>query len=902
MNKVSILLLCCALIFVPLATSAAIGVRGQNNISLFSDPGNTALSAITPVNFSNIKLLDPVTPNSLGNYIMQFKAGSHIMGFKPDRVYLVNTAGFLSIEFMETRGVMPKVAAGKSQSKGQGLEQLGKVEYQDLWKGITLSYERVGRGIAESTYRIKPGANAGNIRLRYSAETELQKDGSLRIKLPTDRGWMIESKPMAWQEIEGKRIPVGVAFTLDDGQLGFRVSEYDRNRDLIIDPTYQWHTFYGSDAGDYGHDIAVDDSGNVYVTGYSNAPWNGPGATPPLTPFSGHADIFVLKLDASGAYQWHAFYGSDVGYNFGNSIAVDGSGNVYVTGYSFSTWNGLGATPPLNPFSNNTGAGPSPPAEIFVLKLDASGAYQWHTFYGSGKGDTGNGIAVDGSGNVYVTGYGDATWNGPGATPPLNPFSNGTGWIPTLHSSIFVLKLNTSGAYQWHTFYGSDAGDGGNSIAIDGSGNLYVTGYSHGTWNGPGATPPLNPYSGSIDILVLKLNASGAYQWHTFYGSTAGDDFGNSIAVDDIGNVYVTGSSSDPWNGPGATPPLNAYSTNISIFVLKLNTSGAYQWHTFYGSVASDDYGSGIAVDGSGNVYVTGNSDDTWNGPGATPPLNAYSSGVDIFLLKLDTSGAYQWHIFCGSVAGDEYGQGIAVDGSGNVYVTGFSGDTWNGPKATPPLNAYSGSANIFVLKLLSDTSQPSVNEYTLTVTKSGVGNGTIMSSSKGINCGSDCDETFPKNVKPKTVTLKVKPDANSTFLGWGGDCQASGTKTSCKLTMDSDKNVTASFGLPNIAVSPNSYDFGDVTVKQSSSPVTFTIQNNGTGNLKITKTKIIGTDAKVFKIKGSCKKTIFAEGNCQFTITLKPTSTGSKTATLQITSNDPDTATVEIPLSGTGM
>ena len=104
--------------------------------------------------------------------------------------------------------------------------------------------------------------------------------------------------------------------------------------------------------------------------------------------------------------------------------------------------------------------------------------------------------------------------------------------------------------------------------------------------------------------------------------------------------------------------------------MLKLNSSGAYQWHTFYGSSSDDDGGYGIAVDGSGNVYVTGDSDATWNGPAGQNPLHAYSGSYDIFVLKLDSSGAYQWHTFYGSSSWD-YGFGIAVDGSGNVYVTG---------------------------------------------------------------------------------------------------------------------------------------------------------------------------------------------------------------------------------------
>lgn len=187
-----------------------------------------------------------------------------------------------------------------------------------------------------------------------------------------------------------------------------------------------------------------------------------------------------------------------------------------------------------------------------------------------------------------------------------------------------------------------------------------------------------------------------------------------------------------------------------------------------------------------------------------------------------------------------------------------------------------------------------------LIVTKSGTGSGTVTSTPAGINCGTECSETYEKTAKPKNMKLKVKPDAYSTFLGWGGDCQASGTKTICTVKMDSDKNVTASFGVPDVSVSPTYHDFGSVVVKQSSSPGTFTIQNNGTGNLMVTKVNITGTDAKMFKKKGGSKKTIGPGGTYAFTVTFKPTSAGIKSATLQIQSNDPDTPTIEIPMSGT--
>ena len=149
-----------------------------------------------------------------------------------------------------------------------------------------------------------------------------------------------------------------------------------------------------------------------------------------------------------------------------------------------------------------------------MLKLNSSGAYQWHTFYGSSGDDYGYGIAVDGSGNVYVTGNSDATWNGPWKIP-LHAHSGGY--------DIFVLKLNSSGAYQWHTFYGSSRYDYGYGIAIDGSGNVYVTGYSLQPGRPADRTRSM-PTAEATDIFVLKLNSSGAYQWHTFYGSSGDDD------------------------------------------------------------------------------------------------------------------------------------------------------------------------------------------------------------------------------------------------------------------------------------------------------------------------------------------------------------------------------------------
>ena len=594
------------------------------------------------------------------NALLQFTSGGHVLGFSPNKVYMAGMGHALTEEFINSNTVIPKHLSSD------------KVVYENLWKGISLTYEAKKTGIAESIYTVTQGADVKNIRIRYNAEVTIQKNGTITFNHPSSQGSYAMSAPVAWQEREGTKIPVQIAYTrLTDNTIGFSVAVYDKNLPLIIDPVYQWHTFYGSAGEDSGKSIAVDKSGNVYVVGFSEATWGSP-----LNPYSDSRDIVVMKLDSSGAFQWHAFYGSsqsDDGYG----IAVGANGNIYITGRSYATWGS-----PLNAHSGGS--------DIMVLKLNSSGAYQWHTFYGSSSSDCGQGIALDESENIYITGYSYATWGS-----PLNAHSGG--------SDIMVLKLNSSGAYQWHTFYGSGGADFGSAIAMDGNGNVYVTGDSPASWG-----LPLNPYAGFKDIVVLKLNNSGNYQWHTFYGSSVENDYGNGIAADASGNVYITGYSYATWG-----VPLNPYSGDADMLILKLNSSGAYQWHTFYGASGSD-VGKGISVDESGNIYVAGYSSATWG-----TPLNPYSGAEDIVVLELDSSGAYQWHTFYGSSDANDGGQGIAFDGRGGIYVTAYGAGVWGFP-----LNAHSGGGDIVVLKL-AETVSPVEGTIGTKVTINGTGFGT---------------------------------------------------------------------------------------------------------------------------------------------------------------------------------
>ena len=462
---------------------------------------------------------------------------------------------------------------------------------------------------------------------------------------------------------------------------------------LAASSAYLRHTFYGSNDSERAYSVVVDSSDSSFIVGRSRDTWNGPSGQTPKHDHSSpgnDADLFVLKLDRNGAYQWHTFFGGAAGADYAMAAAVDGDGNIYVTGFSWGSWNGPLGVLPKHAYGGGT-------SEALVLKLDSSGTYQWHTFFGAGYygiWDEGHAIAVDASGNAYVAMKSDDTWNGPSGEPPKNDYVGGP--------DIAVFKLNSTGTYQWHTFFGADdASVEPASIAVDGNA-VYVTGTSQAGWD-VGTTYPLNGYSEGDDMVVLKLSNDGGYQWHTFYGSSLNDG-GNGITAGE-GSIYVTGYSFDTWDGPGSRAPRHPYSGQADITVLKLNSSGAYQWHTFYGSTTSDDFGLDLALDSGAGVFIVGRSLAAWV-EGSTSPVHHYTGGADLMVLKVDSTGAYEWHTFYGS-SDEDLGQDIAIDNRGYIHAAGTSRATWAGDGDAPPMHGYTGDQDIFELVLADTTPSP---------------------------------------------------------------------------------------------------------------------------------------------------------------------------------------------------
>jgi hypothetical protein len=456
---------------------------------------------------------------------------------------------------------------------------------------------------------------------------------------------------------------------------------------------YSWHTFYGSSSSDAATALVVNSNQNmVYVAGHSAASWLGSSSANPLHAHSGGSDIFALALGTSGGYSWHTFYGSNrTEEAYGITLIPTGMGSIVLVGKSQLGWYGPAGQLPEHAYT--TGRVGSDGWDLFALHLDYTGAYQWHTFYGSPEHESANAVVYQANAGLVLTGYGEAIW------PDYSTVKYYTG------QNLLRLNLDSlDGSYSSHKFYGITTSDDATGMTVTSSGEVILIGTSLGSWLGGGNAAPKHPHSGgdSVDIAILKLSSNGDYQWHTFYGAQSGRDYASNAAVDASGNIYVSLTSSTPWLGDGNTAPVNPHSgLENDAGVLKLNASGVYQWHTFLGGTGSQGT-SGIAV-ASSSVYVSGSSSASFLGPGSIAPLNSYKGAGDILVFSLNSStGAYNWHTFYGIDTVDDSSADLELDASGYLYILGTGGD-WSGPSFQLPIHPADGvEDNISLLKLTS--------------------------------------------------------------------------------------------------------------------------------------------------------------------------------------------------------
>jgi hypothetical protein len=569
-----------------------------------------------------------------------------------------------------------------------------KVKYTGVYPGVDLVYYG-NQGQLEYDFVVAPGADPKQIRLKFRGVGKLRVDEKGDLLLGSRGEEVRLEKPVVYQEVAGKKTPVEGAYVLaSTNQIGFRLGEYDHGKPLVIDPLLIYSTYLGGGGGDQGNSIAIDISGNAYITGVTDST-NFPtvNALQP-TNSSGSYDAFVTKLNPTGSALIYSTYLGGSGLDDGNGIAVDASGNAYVTGRTSST------NFPTTNALQSTLAGDE---NAFVTKINPTGsALVYSTYLGGNEDDSGNGIAVDASGNAYVT----------GATGSTN-FPTTAGAFQTAlagSENAFLSKINATGsALVYSTYLGGNEDDSGNGIALDASGNAYVTGATDSA-NFPTTTGAFQKAIGGIygNAFVTKINPSGSALVYSTYLGGSGDDGGQGIAIDSSEKAYVTGY---------------AYSTNFpttagafqtvaggdgDAFISKINVTGtALVYSTYLGGSGADN-GNSIAVDASGNAYVTGLTSST-NFPTVNALQPTYGPGQsDVFVSKLNPAGtALVYSTYLGGSPTADVGIGLTVDGSANAYVTGYTGSATFPTTVGAFQTTYAGGGDAFVTKIASESTLP---------------------------------------------------------------------------------------------------------------------------------------------------------------------------------------------------
>ncbi|HWQ32390.1 MAG TPA: SBBP repeat-containing protein [Blastocatellia bacterium] len=638
-----------------------------------------------------------------------------------------------------------------------GVPTFAGVRYENVWRGVDLIYYGNQRQL-EYDFIVAPQADPRAIRLEFGGADRLSLDEAGNLLIEVAGHQVRQHRPVIYQEADGVRREISGGYELaQNNQVSFTIAEYDHHRPLVIDPALSYATFFGGGNAELSSSIALDSAGNMYVagvTGSSDLPGAQQGS------LKGANDAFVMKLNAAGNTLLYATYFGGSVEDFATDVAVDSGGSIYFCGYTTSA-----DLPTLNPVQAQFGG----ESDLFVARLDANGALLYSTYLGGSRADVSTEMAVDGAGNAVLTGYTLSS-----DFPLKNPFKTAFGGGTCGNSNCpdaFVVKLNAAGsALVFSSYLGGSGLELGTGLALDGSGNIYLTGMTGSTnftvknAQQPalaGGTCGSNPCT---DAFITKVDSAGALVFSTYFGggrgrtggikagnegeraaasasergarlsalntpvvkpdlfalfgtsdtaATAGlvdtepSDLGLGIAVDAQGSIYLTGVT-----GSIDLPVRNAAQPThkggkLDAFVAKFNaTATALAWCTYLGGASDDGFENtilsalgfshqSIAVDVNGNVYVTGTTvSDDFPQVSQLPP----GAGVDAFVTKFNSAGAITFSTYYGG-GSDDVGAAIAVSSAGTVFLTGetMSPDL---PTVSPLQAALRGEADAFIARI----------------------------------------------------------------------------------------------------------------------------------------------------------------------------------------------------------
>jgi len=579
---------------------------------------------------------------------------------------------------------------GSAEAWRTGLTAFSSVRYRGLYPGIDLAYRFQGNRL-KSEFIVAAGANPSLIRLRYSGARRIAVGPAGDLTVAAPGGELREEAPYIYQQAGAIRKTVSGRYRVQGSTVAFEIGQYDRTRPLVIDPTISFSTYLGGSGFDSATALAVDAGGNVYVAGWTES-YDLPVSGALQSATGGGVDAFVAKLDPTGTRVLYCTYLGGSGEDRATGIAVDPAGNVYVAGWTNST--NFPVTTGV--VQSRAGGG----RDAFVAKIDGSGSrLVYSTFLGGGGQDVATGLAIDASGNAYISGN---------TTSTSFPVYHAAQSTNRGQQDAFVAALNATGsALLFSTYLGGMGNDTANAIALDGAGGVYVAGDT----TSPNF-PTLNAFQpapgGGQDAFVTKLNsATGALVYSTYLGGSGGiaglPESAASIAVDSSGSAYVAGVTSSP-NFPVA----GAFQSNLhgltDAFLVKLTPVGnALAFGTYLGG-SSMDFATAVRVDSTGKACVAGYTGST-DFPVASPTQQANAGGYDAFVSCFTTAGnSLEFSSYLGGAAGDA-AYAIAMTGT-SVYLAGQTTSS-DFPLRNPVQTFNGGGYGPFVAQLQTLTVHP---------------------------------------------------------------------------------------------------------------------------------------------------------------------------------------------------
>jgi hypothetical protein len=679
-----------------------------------------------------------------------------------------------------------------------------KITYKEIYPGIDwviYTYE----GGVKYDFIVHPGANPNQIRWRYSAHEKIILDKEGNLQITTSMGDFSEQAPVSYQE--GKKI--NTKYQIKDGIISFHLQDYSSNEKLIIDPFVRlWGTYFGGfGAGpEFAHDVIADNLGNVFIVGQTESSSSIALAGHQIN-FGGSSDAFLAKFSSDGTLIWSTYYGggsNDLGYG----VAIDGNANVFLGGMTRST-TGISSFGFQNTYAgnaNNTGVG-----DAFLVKFNSLGVRQWGTYYGGSNGDAGSDVATDNSGNVYLAGWTSST-NGIASNGHQNTFGGGN------TNDAFLVKFNTNGVRQWGTYYGGPiatftgtGNDVASNISIDNNGFIYLAGKTSSS-SGISFNGHQNTYTGgsSFNAFLVKFNTNGVRQWGTYYGGTQ-DGY---VACDNVGNVYLTGSTNST-NGISYNGFQNSLVGGPDGYAVKFNNSGVRQWATYLGGSGAEVIGKPI-VDLNGNLVICGRT-ESLSSFSYLGYQNTYGGGTtDAFCMVISELCELVSSSYYGG-SDEDWGIACAIDQSNNVYLCGGTLSVDNISESGHQLNL-SGGWDAFLVKFGVCT--PSASAITQVACQSFTINGQTYNQSgtyiQNLTSSGGCDSTLTINLTIQAPNSSQETHVACNSYTWpanGLTYSNSGTYTTtlinalgCDSIVTLNLTVNASSGTQQVITACDGY------------------------------------------------------------------------------------------------